>query len=42
MVINSNANVGVCDINYTEFVTSLSGKNEKTSTWFMFLALILE
>jgi hypothetical protein len=36
MVINGDVNVRVCDINYTGFLSSLSGKCEETSTWFMF------
>jgi hypothetical protein len=35
MVINSNVNVRVCDVNYTECVNFLSGKSEKTSKIFV-------
>jgi len=42
MVINSNVNLRFCDVNYTGFVSSLSGKSEKMSTWFMFPTLTLD
>jgi hypothetical protein len=42
VVVNSNVNVEACNVNYTEFVSSLSRKSEKTSTWIMFATLIFD
>jgi len=42
MVINDNVNVRVCGVNYTGFVSSLSEKSEKTSSWLMFPSLTFD